>query len=62
LVKRRKNGSTVWEGNWKNDQLAFGIIVYYEGNIELGRYEGEIRDGKKHGVGTYRWKGALYEG
>jgi len=61
LIKRKKGGSTMWEGNWLHEELPMGIIVYYDDkNVEVGRYEGEIRDGKKHGVGVYKWKGAAY--
>ena len=63
LVKRNKGLKTVWEGQWKQDYLPIGTVIYYDDrNNEIGRYEGTLKDGKKHGIGTYKWKGAIFEG
>jgi hypothetical protein len=53
----------VFEGKWEADSLPFGKVIYYDQNsTEVGRYEGELTQGCKHGKGKYNWRGAVYEG
>lgn len=53
----------VFEGKWEADFLPFGKVIYYDQNsTEVGRYEGELSQGRKHGKGKYNWRGAVYEG
>lgn len=53
----------VYEGQWEQDQLPFGKVTYYDQkSSEVGRYNGQLMEGKKHGVGVYSWRGAKYEG
>lgn len=48
------------EGWWRDDVACFsGRMITVSGHI----YEGQYRDGKRNGLGTYTWsKGDKYEG
>lgn len=63
LRKTQSALSVVYEGDWTHDQLPKGRITYsdLQGN-ELGRYEGDLKQGLKHGLGTYYWPKASFEG
>ena len=63
-MKRVENGITsVYEGYWQGDELKEGDILYQDANgVELGRYRGQIHNGKKHGTGKYTNKMMSYTG
>lgn len=63
LKKTENSFTTIYEGNWENDELLEGEITYLDMNgAELGKYRGQILDGKKHGHGVYNWRNMTYEG
>lgn len=51
----------VYDGDWSNDKPnGMGIYTFKESGA---RYVGQMKDGKRHGYGTYNFKdGSKYEG
>jgi hypothetical protein len=55
-----KESGDTYEGTWVNDQMAKAIFTC---DVTGDRYEGEYRNGLKHGEGTYIWNnGDIFEG
>jgi hypothetical protein len=44
----------IYEGDWRNDDLIDGEITYLTlDSTRIGSYVGDIKNGKKHGKGTF---------
>eukprot|EP00966_Prymnesium_polylepis_P117874 2725437-Prymnesium_polylepis.1 len=58
------NDGKTFKGGWKdNEQEGYGVMQYPEKNGTTPKYDGEWKDGKKHGAGTYTWASdSVYEG